>query len=72
MRARAEAMAKEQQSLAPKSSKFIIMAGYPQIDHDSPKPSLDEEGYRVALKREQKRLAQLENEMYQEDACPLS
>lgn len=65
VRAQAEVMAKEQQSLAPKSSKFIIMAGYPQIDHDSPKPSLDEEEYRVALKREQKRLAQLENEMYQ-------
>ena len=65
VRAQAEAMAKEQQSLAPKSSKFIIMAGYPQIDHDSPKPSLDEGEYRVALKREQKRLAQLENEMYQ-------
>lgn len=64
--AAAQAEAAAQQAHAPKSSEFIIMAGYPQINHeDTNKPTLDEEKYRIMLKQEQKRLAKLENEMYQ-------
>ena len=62
---KARAQAALQHSQAPRASEFFIMAGYPQIDHSKPKPTLDEEPYRIALKREQKRLAELENEMYQ-------
>lgn len=60
----AQAQAKEQSSHAPKSSEFIIMSGYPQIDHSKPMPTLSG-NYKEQLKFEQNRLFTLENEMYQ-------
>ncbi len=64
--AAAEEAAREQSAKAPKSSEFIIMSGYPQIDHSVEMPTLDEdESYKKILKKEQKRFFTLENEMYQ-------
>ena len=65
VREEAEAQAKLQHEQAPKESEYVIMTGYPQIDHSIAKPTLDEEAYHIALKREQKRLNKLEQEMYQ-------
>ena len=66
VRAAAEAEAALQKSQAPRGSNYIIMAGYPQIDHDLPKPFIDsDEEYRLKLKYEQERLFELELEMYQ-------
>ena len=64
--AEAEAEAAAQHALAPRGSDFIIMAGYPQIDHSIPKPRIDDmEEYRALLKAEQERFRALEQEMYQ-------
>ena len=62
----AEAEAALQHSQAPRGSNYIIMAGYPQIDHSKPKPRIDsDEEYKAQLKAEQERFYQLELEMYQ-------
>ena len=50
---------------APLDSEFIIMSGYPRINHEEPKPTIDDTVYKTELKREQNRLFNLENEMYQ-------
>ena len=64
--AAAEAEAAAQKALAPKESSFLIMAGYPQIDHSKEKPSIETfEEYRELLKAEQARFYKLELEMYQ-------
>ena len=64
--AAAEAEAAAQHALAPRGSDYIIMAGYPQIDHSVPKPRIDDiEEYRTQLKAEQERFRALELEMYQ-------
>ncbi len=64
-RAAYEELAKLQATQAPANSSFIIMAGYPQIDHSAPKPTIEsEEEYRKLLKEEQERLRALELEMY--------
>ena len=68
-----EAMAKAyeeeaaaQSALAPRGSNYMIMAGYPQIDHSKAKPRIDEaEEYRALLKEEQGRFRALQEEMYQ-------
>lgn len=65
-RAAAEAEAAAQHALAPTSSNFIILAGYPQIDHTRKKPSIDsEEEYRTRLGEEQERFRELQLEMFQ-------
>ena len=62
----AEAEAAAQHALAPRGSKNIIMAGYPQIDHSKPKPVIEsDEEYRTRLKAEQKRFRDLQVEMHQ-------
>lgn len=59
------ALAKQQAAQAPKSSEYMIMAGYPQIDHTTPKPTIDsDEEYHDLLKEEQARFRKLEEEMY--------
>ena len=66
VRKAAEAEAALQKSQAPRGSNYIIMAGYPQIDHTKAKPVIEsEEEYKHLLKKEQKRLFDLELEMYQ-------
>ena len=61
----AEAEAALQRSQAPRSSNFIIMAGYPKIDHSKHKPAIEkDEEYRTLLKAEQARFNELEMEMY--------
>ncbi len=63
--ARWEAQAALQKSQAPRGSNYIIMAGYPSIDHSVEKPRIEsDEIYKKELRREQKRLGQLELEMY--------
>ncbi len=63
--AAAEAEAALQKSQSPRASSFIIMAGYPQIDHDKEKPRIETaEEYRAQLKAEQARFYELELEMY--------
>ena len=63
-----EQQAKLQKKQAPKESKFIIMSGYPQIDHSKTKPSIDsEDEYHDKLKAEQERFRKLENRMLPED-----
>ena len=66
VRKAAEEEAALQHSQAPRGSNYIIMAGYPKIDHAVQKPtySSDEE-YKTDLKREQGRFFELELEMYQ-------
>ena len=55
-----------QKSQAPRASKHIIMAGYPQIDHTKEKPRIEsDEEYKEQLKFEQHRFNQLEMEMFQ-------
>lgn len=66
IRLAAEAEAAAQHALAPRGSGSIIMAGYPQIDHSKPKPRIEsKEEYKTLLKAEQRRLRELEMEMYQ-------
>ncbi len=66
IRAAAEAEAAAQHALAPRGSGSIIMAGYPRIDHSRPKPVFEpKENYKAALKAEQRKLRELEMEMYQ-------
>lgn len=60
----AEEEAHRQHSQAPRGSAYIIMAGYPQIDHSKPKPVLEPGDYKALLKQEQRRFAALELEMY--------
>ena len=64
VRQRAEEEAHHQHSLAPRGSAYIIMAGYPQIDHSKAKPVLEPDRYKALLKQEQRRFAALELEMY--------
>ena len=60
-----EEQAERQRIQAPRASEYVIMAGYPQIDHSKPKPSIDsDEDYRKQLKVEQERFRRLELEMY--------
>ena len=64
-RAAAEAEAAEQSALAPRNSRYIIMAGYPQIDHSKQKPRIETaEEYRTLLKAEQARFNTLQKEMF--------
>ena len=54
-----------QSALAPRESGYIIMAGYPQIDHSQEKPRIDDEGeYRSQLKKEQARFRKLQEKAY--------
>ena len=65
-RAAAEAEAAQQHAQAPRGSNYIIMAGYPQIDHSKAKPLIEtDEEYKAQLKAEQARFFELELEMYQ-------
>jgi len=60
-----EEEAAAQSSLAPRGSDYMIMAGYPQIDHSKPKPRIDDpEEYHAKLKKEQERFRKLQEEMY--------
>ena len=66
VRAAAEAEAAAQHAKAPRGSNYIIMAGYPKIDHSKPKPTIEtQEEYKALLKTEQERFYELELEMYQ-------
>lgn len=66
VRKAAEAEAALQHSQAPRGSNYIVMAGYPQIDHSKPKPRIEsDEEYKTQLKAEQARFGELELEMYQ-------
>ena len=66
VREAAEAEAAAQHAQAPRGSNYIIMAGYPQIDHSIRKPVIEtQEEYKALLKAEQKRFYELELEMYQ-------
>ena len=54
-----------QSALAPRESEYIIMAGYPQIDHSQEKPRIDDvDEYRKLLKKEQERFRKLQVEAY--------
>ena len=60
-----EEQAAAQSALAPRDSKYVIMAGYPQIDHSKAKPRIeDREEYRTQLKAEQARFRKLQEESY--------
>jgi polyphosphate kinase 2 (PPK2 family) len=62
----AEAEAAAQHAMAPRGSNYIIMAGYPKIDHTKAKPVIESaEEYKTLLKEEQNRFYELELEMYQ-------
>ena len=64
--AAAIAEANLQHRQAPRGSNYIIMAGYPKIDHAKEKPTVESLGeYKELLKFEQERFNQLELEMYQ-------
>ena len=66
IRKAAEEEAAMQHAQAPRGSNYLIMAGYPQIDHSIPKPTMEsDEEYKLVLKAEQARFAELELEMYQ-------
>ncbi len=66
LRKAAEEEAALQHSQAPRGSSYIVMAGYPQIDHEKEKPRFDsDEEYKAKLKKEQARFFELELEMYQ-------
>ena len=66
IRKAAEEEAALQHSQTPRGSNYIIMAGYPQIDHSKPKPKIEtDEEYKSQLKAEQARFFDLELEMYQ-------
>jgi len=60
-----EREAAAQSALAPRGSNYIIMAGYPQIDHSKAKPRIDDsEEYHAKLKEEQERFRKLQEESY--------
>ena len=60
-----EEEAAAQSALAPRGSNYIVMAGYPQIDHSKPKPRMDDsEEYHAKLKEEQERFRKLQEEAY--------
>ena len=60
-----EEQAAAQSRLAPRGSSYLIMAGYPQIDHSKEKPRIEDyEEYRAQLKAEQARFRKLQEEMY--------
>ena len=60
-----EEQAAAQSALAPRGSNYLIMAGYPQIDHSKEKPRIeDREEYRKQLKTEQARFKQLQEEAF--------
>ena len=66
IREAAEAEAAEQHAKTPRGSNYIIMAGYPKIDHSKPKPVIEsQEEYKALLKEEQRKFYELELEMYQ-------
>ncbi len=66
VRKAAEKEAAAQHALAPRGSGYIIMAGYPHIDHTKPKPTMaSDEEYKTQLKTEQKLFRDLEIEMLQ-------
>jgi len=61
-----EEQAAAQSALAPRGSSYVIMAGYPQIDHSKEKPRIDDrEEYRWQLKEEQARFRKLQEELFQ-------
>ena len=61
-----EEAAAVQSALAPRESAYMIMAGYPQIDHSAEKPRIEDcEEYRKQLKAEQARFRKLQEEAYQ-------
>lgn len=63
--AAAQAEAEAQHAQAPRASNFIIMAGYPKIDHTVEKPRIEsDEEYKLRLHYEQERFNMLEMEMY--------
>jgi len=63
--AAAQAEADAQHAMAPRASNFIIMHGFPKIDHSIAKPFIEsEEEYKTTLKAEQERFNELEMEMY--------
>ncbi len=62
--AAAQAQAKKQGSLAPKESRFHILADYPRLKDVDHTLSLAREDYKTQLKAEQARLFRLEQEMY--------
>lgn len=64
VRAINEAAAAEQAALAPKHSRFKIVADYPTLQGVDYHLRLDQADYKEALKKEQKRLYNLELEMY--------
>ena len=60
-----EEKAAAQSSLAPRGSSYLIMAGYPQIDHSKEKPRIeDADEYRKLLKKEQARFRKLQEEAF--------
>lgn len=61
-----EALALEQSRLAPTSSRFAIEPDHPTLKGVDYHLHLEEDAYRSALKREQKRLWDLELEMYKQ------
>ena len=66
VRKAAEEEAALQHAQAPRGSNYLIMAGYPQIDHSVAKPVMEsDEEYKRVLKEEQARFGELELEMYQ-------
>ena len=63
--AAAKEKAAQQRLAAPRMSSYIILAGYPQIDHSQPMPCIEsDEEYKRLLKQEQERFYNLELEMY--------
>ena len=65
VRAANEAQAQAQSALAPASSRFTIVSDHPTLKGVDYHLRLDPEQYRTQLKQEQKRLYNLELEMYQ-------
>ena len=65
IRKEAEREAAEASARAPRASKFRLIEKPPRLDEVDHSLILDPDAYKVALKREQKRLNRLEMEMYQ-------
>ncbi len=63
--AEAEAAAREAASKAPRASRFPLIDDYPRLDEIRHDLALEPEEYRHELKKQQKRLFNLEMEMYQ-------
>lgn len=59
-----EAIAQQQAALAPKASRFAIVSDHPTLQGVDYHLRLEPDQYREALKREQKRLFNLEMQMY--------